>query len=262
MALALALVLAAAHAHARDGGADGQFAKRESSHFVLFQDVDIDETGGFRGSRRFEQQVLADLEEAYDWLDRYLGLRPARKIEVVIYAPAIFDSEFAGLFRFAAAGFYSGIIRIRGDDRFTEALSRVLYHEVVHAALHAATPSAVYPAWFNEGMAEWFEARTHGKRRLDARQLVILERVRDAGRLLPFESLGVPSFGRMPPAEARLAYLQSYGLMEYLGRRYGERALREFCVELVRTGDLRRTLRRVFRADLATLEAGFISDLG
>jgi len=50
--------------------------------------------------------------------------------------------------------------------------------------------------------------------------------------------------------------------MEYLARRHGERALREFCVELVRTGDLVRTLRRVYRADLSTLEAGFISDLG
>jgi len=49
--------------------------------------------------------------------------------------------------------------------------------------------------------------------------------------------------------------------MEFLARRYGERSLREFCVELVRTGDLRRTLRRVFRSDLQGLEAGFIADL-
>jgi len=255
-------VLTAAPAHALGDGADGEFAKRESSHFILFQDVDIDETGGFRGSRRFEQQVLADLEKAYARLDQYLGLRPARRIEVVIYDPAIFDREFAGLFRFAAAGFYSGIIRIRGDNRFSQSLSRVLYHEVVHAALHAATPSAVYPAWFNEGMAEWFEARAHGKRRLDSRELAALVRSRNAGQLFSFGSLGVPSFGQMSPAAAQLAYLQSYGLMEYLGRRHGERALREFCVELVRTGDLRRTLRRVFRADLATLEAGFFTDLG
>ena len=65
-------------------GADGQFEKRESSHFVLYQDVDIDETGGLRGSRRFEQQVLESLEKGYDQLDRYLGLRPPRKLEVVV----------------------------------------------------------------------------------------------------------------------------------------------------------------------------------
>ena len=258
----LALLLAAADAYARGGGADGSFEKRESSHFILLQDVDIDETGGLRGSRRFEQQVLKDLEDAYDRLDQYLGLRPPRRLEVVIYDPAIFDRQFAGLFRFPAAGFYRGIICVRGDDRLTDALSRVLHHELVHAALHAADRSAVYPGWFNEGLAEWFEARTRGKRRLDSWELATLARAHGAGQLFSFEALSVPSFGRMSPGAARLAYLQSYGLMEYLGRRHGERALREFCVELVRTGDLRRTLRRVYRADLSTLEAGFLSDLG
>jgi hypothetical protein len=258
----LTLLLAAVGAYARGEGADGRFEKRESSHFILLQDVDIDETGGLRGSRRFEQQVLDDLEDAYDRLDQYLGLRPRRKLEVVIYDPAIFDRQFAGLFRFAAAGFYEGIIRVRGDDHFSYALSRVLHHELFHAALHVAGRSAVYPGWLNEGLAEWFEARTHGKRRLNAWELAVLVRARDAGMLFSFEALSAPSFGRMSPDAARLAYLQSYGLMEYLVRRHGERALREFCVELVRTGDLHRTLRRVYRADLGKLEAGFVSDLG
>jgi hypothetical protein len=261
MAVVLALLLAAPNADARGDGADGRFEKRESSHFVLFQDVDIDETGGLRGSRRFERLVLEDLEGAYDRLDQYLGLRPPRKLEVVIYDPAIFDRQFAGLFRFAAAGFYEGIIRVRGGDRFTDPLSRVLHHELVHAALHVAAPSAAHPGWFNEGLAEWFEARTHGKRRLNAWELSTLARARAAGQLFSFEALAVPSFGHMSPEPARLAYLQSYGMMEYLGRRHGERSLRELCIELVRTGDLRQTLRRVYRAHLADLEAGFVSDL-
>jgi hypothetical protein len=256
------LLLSTASAYARGEGADGRFEERESSHFLLLQDVDIDEVSGLRGSRNFERQVLEDLEAAYDRLDRYLGLRPPRKLEVVIYDPALFDRQFAGLFRFPAAGFYQGIIRVRGDDRFTQALSRVLHHELVHAALQAAAPSLVFPGWFNEGLAEWFEARTRGKRRLDSWELATLARAHGAGQLFSFEALGVASFGHMSPAAAQLAYLQSYGLMEYLGRRHGERSLRELCVELVRTGDLRRTLQRVYRADLGALEAGFVSDLG
>jgi hypothetical protein len=258
----LALLLGAAAAGARSGdGADGKFEKRESSHFVLFEDVDIDESGGLRGSRRFQRQVLEDLESAYDRLDQYLGLRPQRELEVVIYDPAIFDRQFAGLFRFAAAGFYSGIIRVRGDDRFTQALSRVMHHELVHAALHVSAPSLVYPGWFNEGLAEWFEARTQGKRRLSAGELAALQRARDAGQLFSFDALGAPSFSRMSPPAARLAYLQSYGFIEYLERRHGERSLRDLCAELVRTKNLDRTFRRVFRADLASLEAGFFADL-
>ncbi len=38
--------------------------------------------------------------------------------------------------------------------------------------------------------------------------------------------------------------------------------LREFCDDLVRTHDLDRTIRRVFRADLQRLEAKFLDDLG
>ena len=56
-----AAAVAAGGASAADRGADGRFEKRTSSHFVLYQDVDIDEVGGIRGSRRFEQQVLDEL---------------------------------------------------------------------------------------------------------------------------------------------------------------------------------------------------------
>lgn len=257
----LALLLTAGIASARGGGADGEFEKRESSHFVLFQDVDIDETGGLRGSRRFEQDVLESLERGYDALDRYLGLRPPRKIEVVVYDPAIFDQQFAGLFRFAAAGFYSGIIRVRGGERLDQHLSRVLHHELVHAAFDAAAPSMLFPGWFNEGLAEWFEARTHGKRLLSAGELSALERSAQAGQLISFQTLGSESFGRMSPSVAHLAYLESYGLMEYLSRHYGERSLREFSLELMRTGDMQRALRRAFRVDLVSLEAAFFGEL-
>ena len=67
---------------------------------MLYQDVAIDEASGLRGSRRFEQMVLAELEAAYDRLHALLGLEPPRPIDVVIYDPAIFDRQFAGLFPF------------------------------------------------------------------------------------------------------------------------------------------------------------------
>ncbi len=97
-----------------DSGADGRFEQRESFHFTLFQDVDLDESAGIRGSRHFEQQVLRELESAYDRLDSILKLRPERKIDVYVWDPGIFDERFAGLFRFPAAGFYGSAIHIRG----------------------------------------------------------------------------------------------------------------------------------------------------
>jgi len=243
-------------------GADGKFEKRSSSHFVLYQDVAIDESSGLRGSRRFEQMVLVELEAAYDRLQAQLGLEPPRPIEVVIYDPAIFDRQFSGLFRFQAAGFYHGVIRVRGDSVLGIALSRVLHHELVHAALDAAMPSTVLPAWLNEGLAEWFEARAAGKRYLTERELAVLAYYRRESRLFSLGQLSTPSFTGFGPDAAALAYLQSYGMLEFLSRISGERALRVLVEEIVRTRNLPRAFQRAFRSDLPELEAGFQAELG
>ena len=249
-------------AQAMDRGADGEFTHRQSAHFDLYQDVDIDRTSGFYGSRRFEQQILAELERAFDRLDNYLKLRPSGRIEVVIYDPDVFDRQYSGAFRFAAAGFYHGVIRIRGATELTVSLSRVLHHELVHAALDKAAPSLVIPAWINEGLAEWFEARAQGKRHLNVFEQGMLVEARRQGVLLPMEALSTRSFGHLGPSAAHLAYLQSYGMIEYMAHYKGERSLREFCNDLIRSQNVDRTLKRVYRVDLETLEERFIADLG
>ena len=260
-ALALGLVLLAGAAPARDRGADGRFEKRTSAHFVLWQDVDIDESGGFHGSRRFEQELLRELEGAYDRLDALLGLRPERPIEVIVYDPRVFDASFAGRFRFPAAGFYQGVVRVRGDVRVTDRLSQVLHHELVHAALHQAAPSFAWPAWFNEGTAQWFEARVAGQRHMGGGVAAVLARARDTGQWIPLDSLWIPSFARMGPDAAELAYLESYALVAHVASGSGERALRDVCEEVVRTLDVERALRRSTRMGSAELEASLLGAL-
>jgi hypothetical protein len=245
-----------------DGGADGEFAHRQSTHFDLYQDVDIDRSGGFYGSRRFEQRVLAELEQAYGRLEDYLGLRPQGRIEVIIYDSDVFDSLYSGAFRFAAAGFYHGVIRIRGAVELDVSLARVLHHELVHAALDRAAPALIIPAWINEGLAEWFEARAQGKRHLNGTEQGILAEAQKRGLLFPMQALNTPSFGHLGPRAAHIAYLQSYGMIEYMAHMKGERALREFCSELLRSQNVERSLKRVYRADLDTISKQFIAGLG
>ena len=256
----LAFLLPGAASHAQ--GADGDFEQRTSSHFVLYQDVAIDDAGGFHGSRRFEQEVLRVLENAYDSLERLLDLRAGERIEVVVYDPALFDREFRGLFRFPAAGFYHGVIRIRGDVSVTQQLARVLPHELVHAALHNASRALIYPGWVNEGGAEWFEARSMGKRGLSARELQVLGDLQRGGELHSLQALNVPAFGRMGGRPAAVTYLQSYGLIDHLVRHHGgERALARFYGELIRSRNLDRALKRTYRLDQRTLEASFLKAL-
>ncbi len=258
----LGIVWFASPAPAADRGNDGQFDRRESSHFVLYQDVDIDERSGFHGSVRFEREVLRILEAGYDRLDKFLGLRPRRPIEVVVYDPDAFAAQFTGLFRFPAAGFYHGVIRVRGDTVASAQLERVLYHELVHAALDEAAPNYRYPAWVNEGLAEWFEMRSFGKRRLSTGELDALQRAAAQNALLPLRALSTPSLGHLDPNTARFAYLQSYAIFAWLANSHGDPAIERFASDLARSRNLDRTLRRVFRTDMRKLEQEFTRYLG
>lgn len=260
--LALALFLGLPNASgAEKRGADGKYEKRTSSHFVLYQDVGIDKTSGLRGSRRFEQEVLKVLEGAYDRLDALLGLRPRRPISVVVHDPGIYDQRFGGFFRFPSAGFYGGKVHVRGDVLVHAELVRTLHHELVHAAFHAELPSLILPAWFNEGLAEWFEARAMGRRAMTPGQARHLSTVAAEGALFRLDELSAQSFGGLEPNAAQLAYLESYAFFEHLARGHGERKLRELCRKFLRIRDLDRAFRTTFRADLTRLEAGFRSEV-
>ena len=262
MVASLALGLGLVAPVARADGADGQWSERRSSHFVLLQDVGIDERGGFRGSVRFERELLEVLEGAHDRLHELLGLRTTRAIQVMVYDPAIFDATFAGLFRFPAAGFYHGVVRVRGDVQVTAALVRVLHHELVHAAFDALAPSLVVPGWFNEGVAEWFEARAVGKRGLSAGERAALQHAAREGRLSGLFELSPPSFAVLGAEAAGLAYLQSYAMIDYLARQRGERRLRDLVGGTIRERTLGSTFRRIYRFDLVELPPRFAAELG
>jgi hypothetical protein len=257
----LAICLLAPAAAARDRGADGEFEKRTSSHFVLLQDVDIDESSGLRGSRRFEQQVLETLEKAYDRLGESLGLRPPRPITVMVYDPGLFDAQFAPLFRFNVAGFYRGTVHVRGGTRMSDRLVRVLHHELVHAAFDAAAPSLVLPAWFNEGVSEWFEARSVGQHGLRPREHQMLANAANSGRLFSLGQLSRPNLGGFDSNAAHLAYVQSFAFIDFLSVRQGDRALRDLCREVVRTQNLERAVQKTQRQSLPRLEQQFRESL-
>lgn len=243
-------------------GADGRFESRRSAHFLLLQDVDLDQRTGPRGTSRFEHDVLDVLEAAYDQLDDLLGLRPRRRLEVQIHDAARFDEAFAGRFPFRIAGFYGGVIRIRGDLRVTPALAATLRHELVHAALDAEAPGLVLPAWLEEGTAEWFESRAAGRPALDPRERAWLAEAGARGELLGIDALSGPSFAGLPGDSAALAYLQSRALVDQLVQLGGERELRAFLARVLRTGNLDRALAASSGVDAPGLEAALLADLG
>ena len=260
-ALGISSLLVAGGASARDEGADGHFSHRRSSHFVLYQDVDIDRYSGPHGSRRFERDVLEVLESAFDRTSKTLSVRPVRTIEVVVYDPEVFDAQFSSLFGFGAAGFYHGVIRIRGGKQVSTDLVRTLHHEYVHAALDAAGPNVTLPAWLNEGLAEWFEGISVGKRHLSRGEALRLASAKQKGELPALASLNGSSFAQMDRERARLAYLKSYAFVEYLVRKYGEPSLRRFVAGVIRTGNIERSMVRTYRRKPEQIEVDFDAEL-
>lgn len=249
-------------ARAAGAGADGRFDERRSHHFVLREDVAIDQRTGPRGANRFQRELLAALEAGYDRLDDTLGLRPTRPIEVEIYDPAIFDARFAALFPFPAAGFYGGVIRVRGDTRMTPQLAGTLHHELLHAALDAAAPSIAVPAWLNEGLAEWFAARVANRPALDGGRRAMLLEAAGNDALLPLGAISQPTLVALAPGEAPLAYLQATAMIDTIVRRRGERTLRKVLVHFFRNGDLDRALERAIGVDTRGLAAETATSLG
>src|SRR5262249_61173683 len=94
-AILLACAALALPAAARARGSGGEFEKRRSSHFVLQQDAVTNERGGIHGSRRFEEQLLGELERAYDELGDWVKRRPPRRHEGVGDTPPRFRAPFA-----------------------------------------------------------------------------------------------------------------------------------------------------------------------
>lgn len=252
----LALLAFSGPALARDRGADGVFSERRSSHFVLRQDVALDGYSGHRGTRRFELAVLDTLESAHDAFAARFGVRPRRRVSVLVYDAARFDAEFGGLFRFRTAGFFRGVICVRGSTHLDAQLVHVLHHEFVHAALEQEAPASLaIPGWINEGLAEWFAHRALGKRGLSSNEAAYLEQLSRAGRLPGLMSLAAPSFAGLSAEGAGTAYLTSYAAISELIGRAGERRFASFLTDFLRGGRLERSLRRNYRMSLSQLDA-------
>jgi hypothetical protein len=252
IAAAILLWLAGA-ARGAERGVDGNFESRRSSHFVLLQDVAIDGYTGARGSRRFERDVLAVLEQAWRDVSDALGIEPRGRTRVVVYDAGVYDREFARLFQFRSAGFFDGAVHVRAGTAVDQPLASTLQHEYVHAAL-AGLP---LPAWLGEGIAEYFE-RPFGGRGPTAGEVAVLRRLVAVGRWIPLEQLSTPTFAGLDEVSASAAYLQSLALATHLMRLRGERAVGRMCRDLARSR-VERAMQRQFGLSPAELEQAVIA---
>jgi Peptidase MA superfamily len=241
--------------------ASGGWSERSSSHFQLFESVGFARYSGPEGSREFERAVLATLENAHERVRDQLKVEPRNRVKVYVYAPDVFDAEYASRFGFRAAGFWDGAIHVRGGQRFDARLVSTLHHEYTHSALESVAPRDLWPAWLNEGLAEYFERQALGQSHLTAQEDARLRDAVATGEWIPLGELSGPTLAGLGQAQAELAYLESYAAVELMFRRAGQSRVQSLVREVGRTHSPERALESTLRVDLAGLEAQLTAEL-
>jgi len=237
------------------------WSERSSSHFQLYESVGFARYSGAEGSLAFERGVLAALEDAHKQVREQLKVEPRNRVRVLVYAPDAFDADYAGRFGFRAAGFWDGAIHVRGGQQLDSRLVSTLHHEYVHSALETVVPRDLWPAWLNEGMAEYFERVALGQYHLIGPEDRRLRAAVADGEWIPLSELTGPTMTGLRQAQAELAYLESYAVVEMMFRRAGAPRVQQLVREVGRTHSPERALASALRVDLAGLEAQLLAEL-
>lgn len=173
--------------------------------------------------------------------------------------PALFDSLTGG-----AAPVWSAGVTFEGQNRivlpaYTSSrsgprdLRGTLRHELAHALLHRYLGGVSVPRWFDEGYAQFAAGEFDAAAAWQIRLAFALHRAPPLDSL----SLGWPGGA----GRARLAYLLSATVLQYLVEQSGDSGLRAFLRRWKRVGNMDQALRGTYGVTLGQLEqdwGGFV----
>jgi tetratricopeptide (TPR) repeat protein len=203
----------------REGARHGAFVQAVTRHFTIQFDG--------HENRDLHRVALGILEEAYGEIGRAFGFFPGDATTVILYS----RQQFTDITRTPqwTGALFDGKIRIPTDgyEVRPDAFKRVLFHEYVHALIHAKTGAPVgrlearqgprVPVWLHEGLAQYFEPSTDSR---SGREQRVSAGEREGQRVIPFASLE-SSFMSFTESQAETAYAQSRSMVGYLIDRYG-----------------------------------------
>ncbi|MFP2930928.1 peptidase MA family metallohydrolase [Pyxidicoccus sp. 3LG] len=140
----------------------GGMRTRANSRFVIRY---FNNERDFGQRAEYEGQVVAALDEAYDFTRRILGEVRQAPVDVILYTFAEFSTHFGARTARGVAGLYSeNAIRINDAAELSQSTKATLVHEYVHAAVDDFCGGSGHnvPIWLNEGLAEYVEWRYLG----------------------------------------------------------------------------------------------------
>ena len=206
----------------------------------------------YEGDESFAEELMGACQQSLVRLTRDLGTNPQNSIKIYVYASArdlqeamIFPQEWTG----GAAFTEFGIIAIGISPDKIDWGKEALAHELTHLVVHQATfsPYGRLPTWLEEGLAMYNQGE------LDPYFRAWLDKAISEDRLISVRSLCSPFSAQ--PEKAYLSYAESYSLVEYLLRSYGQQRMLNLLTLLKRGYTYDEALTEVYGFDVDGLGA-------
>ncbi len=172
----------------------------------------------YEGTQSFAQELMLTAQQALVRLAEDTGAQLKKPVEIYVYASAtdlqgamIFPQEWTGGVTFTRYG----IIAIGIAPNNLAWGKRATVHELTHLVTHQMTtnPYNDMPTWLNEGLSMYNEGP------LEPGYVDILKKAVTGDSLITVRTLS--SEFSADPAQAYLAYAESYSLVEFLIGTYG-----------------------------------------
>lgn len=177
----------------------------------------------YNGNDSFNESILASAQFTIDKLQADFAVERSRGIRIWVYDSR---SDFQGSQAPNSQEWIAGtaypelrvILAVLPTGNPSE-VGRIVPHEVSHQVLHQATenPFNVPPTWFDEGLA--VAVQDGGNQDFPA----LVQRAADEGRLFSVRSL--TSEFPYDPADASLAYAESYSIVQFIISRWGNEGI-------------------------------------
>jgi len=206
----------------------------------------------YKGSDSFIEELMEAVQQALVRLREYTNVELEKSVNIHIYANAsdlqgamISSQEWTGGVAFTRYG----IIAVGIEPNRLEWGSRVLAHELTHLVIHQMTlsPYGDIPTWLDEGLA------MNGEGDLWPASVSLLNDAALDDNLISVRSMASP-FSAYTEASS-LAYAQSYSLVEFLSKNYGQEKMFELLSAFKEGSSYDDALLRVYGFDMDGLDS-------
>ena len=210
-------------------------------HFTLRYDDSVKRSTGF-DIRRVLQEARLDVGRDFQY-------RPKHKVVVLLYSKETFRKVREGAPEWLA-GMFDGKIRLPmpESERDLGSVKGTVVHEYTHAVVHELSRGRV-PHWFNEGLAEYQEAKFSKT----SKPASSLRQALDADELLPWNQIENLFSGRSI-RQVELGYVQSHSVVAYLAQRYGFWRMPRLLKQMAQGVSFEEALQQEFKSSAERLE--------